>query len=91
MLINPEQRPLQRILWRKVSEDPIEVFQLNTVTYGTASAPYLATRCIIKLAKEVEQLWPDSKSYSSIFLCRRSLDRNKFNRRNKRTGTERMK
>ncbi|XP_018307765.1 uncharacterized protein [Mycetomoellerius zeteki] len=39
ILVAPEQRSLQRILWRKTTEDPIEVFELNTVTYGTASAP----------------------------------------------------
>ncbi|XP_018395970.1 PREDICTED: uncharacterized protein LOC108774375 [Cyphomyrmex costatus] len=57
--IAPEQRSLQRILWRKNPEDPIEVFELNTITYGTASAPYLATKCIIELAKETEQEWPE--------------------------------
>ncbi|XP_036146036.1 uncharacterized protein LOC118646691 [Monomorium pharaonis] len=59
VLIAPEQRSLQRILWRQNPEDPIEVFELNTVTYGTASAPYLATRCIRELAVETEQQWPD--------------------------------
>jgi len=41
---------LQRILWRYSSEEPIQEYQLNTVTYGTASAPYLATRCLKKHA-----------------------------------------
>jgi len=27
------------------SEEPIEEYKLTTVTYGTSSAPFLATRC----------------------------------------------
>jgi hypothetical protein len=41
---------LQRILWRDDSSKPIEEFRLTTVTYGTASAPYLATRVLKQLA-----------------------------------------
>jgi len=59
ILITPEQRSLQRILWRSNPEDPVEIFELNTVTYGTASAPYLATRCLMELANENEQRWPE--------------------------------
>lgn len=59
ILVTPEQRSLQRILWRTNSEDPVEIYELNTLTYGTASAPYLATRCIMELAKECEHQWPN--------------------------------
>ncbi|XP_047024876.1 uncharacterized protein LOC124633636 isoform X1 [Helicoverpa zea] len=31
---------------------PLKVLQLNTVTYGTASAPFLSTRCLLQLAEE---------------------------------------
>ncbi|XP_053687025.1 uncharacterized protein LOC128736564 [Sabethes cyaneus] len=47
-------QPLQRILWRETPTEPIKSFQLTTVTYGTASAPYLATKCLQKLACEGE-------------------------------------
>lgn len=57
--VTAEQHSLQRILWRSNPKDPVEVFELNTVTYGTASAPYLATKCIIELAKQCEQQWPN--------------------------------
>jgi hypothetical protein len=50
--VHPADRDLQRILWRYTSEEPIQEYQLNTVTYGTASAPYLATRCLKKLADD---------------------------------------
>ncbi|XP_049882518.1 uncharacterized protein LOC126378330 [Pectinophora gossypiella] len=57
VLVHPEQRPLQMILWRASEHLPIKIFQLNTVTYGTASAPFLSTRCLLQLAKEC----PDDK------------------------------
>lgn len=50
--IDPSQRHLQLILWRDDYSQPIKVLQLNTVTYGTASAPFLSTRCLVQLARE---------------------------------------
>ncbi|XP_011884073.1 PREDICTED: uncharacterized protein LOC105571213 [Vollenhovia emeryi] len=44
--IHPEQQKLQLILWRENPEDEVQVFQLETLTYGMADAPHLATRCI---------------------------------------------
>lgn len=54
VLIQSDQRSLQLILWREKPIDPLCVYQLNTVTYGTASAPYLSMRCIRQLALECE-------------------------------------
>ena len=54
ILIQPDQRNLQLILWRENPSDPLCVYQLNTVTYGTASAPYLSIRCLKQLALECE-------------------------------------
>ncbi|GFU35997.1 DUF1758 domain-containing protein [Trichonephila clavipes] len=48
--INPDQRKLQRILWRENMDEPIKTFELSTVTYGTTSAPFLATRTLKQLA-----------------------------------------
>ncbi|XP_072403050.1 uncharacterized protein [Diabrotica undecimpunctata] len=50
--IHPPQRNLQQILWREKPSDPLLEFQLNTVTYGTSSASYLAIRSIFQLALE---------------------------------------
>lgn len=52
ILIDDSQRNLQLILWRSDEDKPIKVLRLNTVTYGTASAPFLSTRCIYQLAEE---------------------------------------
>ena len=45
-------RNLQRILWRKNPGDPIQIFILNTVTQGTANAPFLAMRCLRQISLE---------------------------------------
>jgi len=47
--VHPQDRDLQRILWRYSSDKPIQEYNLTTVTYGNSSAPYLATRCLKKL------------------------------------------
>ena len=39
-------------MWRRSPEEPLKTFELLTVTYGTASAPYLATRCLQQLAED---------------------------------------
>ncbi|GFS64474.1 uncharacterized protein TNCV_3956221 [Trichonephila clavipes] len=48
--IHPEQTCLQRILWKKGMGEPIKMYELTTVTYGTVSVPYLATRTLKQLA-----------------------------------------
>ena len=56
--IQPSQRNTQCILWRDSSQLPLDTYQLNTVTYGTASAPYLATRCLQQLSIDTSSLDP---------------------------------
>lgn len=51
--INPIQRSLQQIVFRFDPSQPLKTYTLNTVTYGTASAPYLATKCLTSLADTV--------------------------------------
>jgi len=40
------------------TEEPIQEYKLTTVTYGTSSAPYLATRCLKKLADDNNCQYP---------------------------------
>ena len=49
-----EQRPLQRILWRKHTDEPLQIYELNTITYGTASAPFLAVRCLQQIGIDTQ-------------------------------------
>lgn len=54
ILIQEDQRNLQLILWRENAQQPISVYRLNTVTYGTASAPFLSNRCVRQLGLTCE-------------------------------------
>lgn len=48
-LVNEQQRNLQQIVWRENPNQPLDIYQLNTITYGTASAPFMAIRCLHQL------------------------------------------
>ncbi|XP_033225968.1 uncharacterized protein LOC117178654 [Belonocnema kinseyi] len=50
--VDEEQRRLQRILWRTDNSEPLQIYELNTVTYGMAAASYLVTRCLRQLGEE---------------------------------------
>ncbi|XP_058816784.1 uncharacterized protein LOC131680080 [Topomyia yanbarensis] len=52
ILVHPDDRPLQQILWRQQAWEQIKPYLLNTVTYGTSSAPFLATRTLNQLAED---------------------------------------
>ncbi|XP_055605123.1 uncharacterized protein LOC129753335 [Uranotaenia lowii] len=58
IVVHLADRPLQQILWRKNPEAPLQTFRLNTVTYGTAPAPYLATRVLNQLAHDEAENFP---------------------------------
>ncbi|XP_049884023.1 uncharacterized protein LOC126379357 [Pectinophora gossypiella] len=46
VVVHPSDRHLQQIVWRNNTSEPVKIFELHTVTYGTTSAPFLATRCL---------------------------------------------
>ena len=48
----------QRMVFRCERTDPIEDFSLNTLTFGTASAPYMAMRTLKQLAVDGEKKYP---------------------------------
>jgi len=52
ILIHPSQTRLQRILWRNDPSANVDTYELTIVTYDTASASFLATRCL--------KHWPNS-------------------------------
>lgn len=56
--IHPEDRMFQKIVWRWNQSQPLQTFQLKTVTYGTACAPFMATRCLKQLANEERDSYP---------------------------------
>jgi len=58
VLVDPEDRNLQLIVWRDDTTQPLQLYKLNTITYGTTCAPFLAMRCLKELAKIHKQEFP---------------------------------
>ncbi|KAJ8955257.1 hypothetical protein NQ318_000284 [Aromia moschata] len=56
--IDENQRDLQRIVWRNHPDEVIDHYRLNTVTYGTASASFLATRCLKQISIDMKDSQP---------------------------------
>lgn len=52
ILIYPSDRNYQRIFWRPPGHESVHSYQLLTVTYGTASALYLALRILQQLTHD---------------------------------------
>ncbi|XP_055681881.1 uncharacterized protein LOC129789254 [Lutzomyia longipalpis] len=53
-------RDYQLILWRDSIQEAIRTYRLTTVTYGTACAPYLATRVLQQIALDNEKDFPEA-------------------------------
>ncbi|XP_058176692.1 uncharacterized protein LOC131291491 [Anopheles ziemanni] len=53
-----EDQRFLRIFWRPHPSEPLRVFELCTVTYGTASAPFLATKCLLQFVEEDGDAFP---------------------------------
>lgn len=56
--VNESDQQYQYIFWRFNSNEPIQTYKLTTVTYGTKSAPYQATRCLLQLAIDSANEFP---------------------------------
>ncbi|XP_071579802.1 uncharacterized protein [Temnothorax nylanderi] len=52
ILVCDEDRDFQQIQWRADPSQPVQLFRLNTVTFGTACATNLAISCLERLAIE---------------------------------------
>ncbi|XP_022170758.1 uncharacterized protein LOC111034046 [Myzus persicae] len=50
--IESKHRRYQMIIWSEEVNQPIKIYQLKTVTYGTTPASYLSTACLTKLADQ---------------------------------------
>ncbi|XP_062557097.1 uncharacterized protein LOC134221948 [Armigeres subalbatus] len=60
--IHPDDRALQRVLWRFNKSDPITKYEMTTVTYGLSPSSFLATRTLHKLAEDEGELFPLASS-----------------------------
>ncbi|XP_046417426.1 uncharacterized protein LOC124178233 [Neodiprion fabricii] len=58
ILVHPDDRDLQRILWKTEQDQDPREYRFNTVTYCLASAPFLAIRTIQQLAHDEQANFP---------------------------------
>jgi len=58
--VHPDDRKLQCIWWRESPESPLRAYELNTVTYGTVNAPFLAMRTLRQLASDESDRFPNA-------------------------------
>ena len=56
--VSPIDTNFQQIVWRDSPCQTISTYRLLTVTYGTASAPFLATRCLKQLVIDEGHAFP---------------------------------
>lgn len=56
--VNPDQTFLLNILWREHPSQELQCIELFTVTYGTNSAPFLATRVLKEIALRNKKKYP---------------------------------
>ena len=52
VLVHPDDALYQRILFRENQDESVKEFTLDTVTYGTACASFLAIRALHQLAED---------------------------------------
>ncbi|XP_043484706.1 uncharacterized protein LOC122512738 [Leptopilina heterotoma] len=58
ILVAENYRLFKKILWRFSLEEPIQIHTVNTVTFETSCAPYLAIRTLRQLADDEENTFP---------------------------------
>ena len=56
--VHEDHRRFQRILWRFLEDQPLRIFNLNTVTYGLAPSVYQALRCLCQLTLDKGEKFP---------------------------------
>lgn len=56
--IREEDRDLQRIVWRSKPSEQLRTYRLSTVTYGTTSASFMTTNCLVALAEQFKDQYP---------------------------------
>ena len=75
IFIHPSDRKFQKILWRSNPNDPLLLYELNTVTYGIASSAFQAIRSLKQLALEEADAFPKA---SKVILDNMYVDDSLF-------------
>lgn len=50
------------------SKDPTQIFELNTVTYGTAPASFIATKCLQILVESADNVKVKAAVQSNFYI-----------------------
>nr|CAI5829947.1 unnamed protein product [Callosobruchus analis] len=58
ILVNDKDRKFQQIVWREDKDAKLKHYKLNTVTYGTSSASFLAVRALHQAADDYVDRYP---------------------------------
>lgn len=58
--VHSDHTSFQRILLRKTPNDPVQDYELQTVTFGVNCAPYLAIRTMMQLANDIQSDFPSA-------------------------------
>ncbi|XP_055631989.1 uncharacterized protein LOC129771893 [Toxorhynchites rutilus septentrionalis] len=68
--LNELDRDLLKILWRWSKDETVEEYRLNTVTFGTKCASYLATKCVQQLLESYREVYPATvtKAENGIYV-----------------------
>ncbi|XP_075155773.1 uncharacterized protein LOC142229117 [Haematobia irritans] len=74
ILVNASHTPFQRILFRENPNNPVQEFELKTVTFGLNCAPYLAIHTIIQLANDVQEKYPLATGKRALLGHVKNLD-----------------
>lgn len=60
ILIDDKGQRYQHIFWRETLTEPISIYKLHTVTYGTTSAPFFSIRTLHQLCKDENNNFPEA-------------------------------
>lgn len=66
--VHPNNYDIQRVQIRKNSSLPVHEYQLTTVTYGTALAPFLTTKRLQLATEEAINIQKRKKFFSVTFM-----------------------
>lgn len=58
--LHPEHQKYQKIIWRDNQSQPLQTFNLASVTYGFKSSPFLAMMTLRQLANDERHNYPNS-------------------------------
>ena len=58
ILLSPADRPMHRFLWRQELGDAWQDFEMQRVTFGVTSSPYMAIRTLMQVATDFGEDFP---------------------------------